>query len=56
MLISPFFWSINFFIMFFELLIYPMWGKKIYKNDLGLLVKKLRYSGLQVEMRMGKDN
>ena len=42
--------------MFFELLIYPMWGKKKYKNYLGLLVKKLRYSGLQVEMRMGKDN
>ena len=28
--------------MFFELLIYPMWGKKKIKNDLRLLVKKIR--------------
>ena len=30
-----------------------MWGKK---NYLGLLVKKLRHPGLQVEKRMGQDN
>ena len=29
-----------------------MWGKSVYKNDLRLLVKKLRYAGLKVELSM----